>query len=216
MFTHCQTQFAMSSDLDMLSAPPTSAGSGSNGTSRSATDVADLSDKRDIGNLAHWSLSSFKPGFGIPQLRSENREQYWQSDGPQPHFINIHFPKRVAVNYLSIYTDYKQDESYTPNKIGIKAGTGFHDLQEVIVIDMNEPTGWTHVPLGDFGNKGMLRLHLIQVCILGNHQNGKDTHVRNVKVFSPRHDESAAVTVGPGLAVKILPFMDPSFEYTVR
>ena len=28
-----------------------------------------------------------------------------------------------------IYTDFKFDESYTPSKISIEAGTGFHDLK---------------------------------------------------------------------------------------
>jgi hypothetical protein len=30
---------------------------------------------------------------------------------------------------LEIYADFKQDESYTPNKISVRAGNSFHDLR---------------------------------------------------------------------------------------
>jgi len=43
------------------------------------------------------------------------------------------------------------------------------------------------------GSKGVplwkrkpLRTHLVQICILSMHQNGRDTHVRQVKIFGPR------------------------------
>lgn len=29
---------------------------------------------------------------------------------------------------ISLYMDYKLDESYTPSKIAVRAGTNFHDL----------------------------------------------------------------------------------------
>lgn len=74
---------------------------------------------REIGSQAVWSLSSCKPGqpqthwsngtytqsldgfiflfcdslsgFGVDQLRDDNLETYWQSDGSQPHLVNIQF-----------------------------------------------------------------------------------------------------------------------------
>ncbi len=62
-------------------------------------------------------------------LRDGKTDTYWQSDGVNPHYITIQFPKRVHILELRIYIDIKQDESYTPNKITIKAGNGLHDLQ---------------------------------------------------------------------------------------
>lgn len=29
---------------------------------------------------------------------------------------------------ISLYIDYHQDESYTPNKVAVRAGSNFHDL----------------------------------------------------------------------------------------
>ncbi len=43
--------------------------------------------------------------------------------------------------------DYKMDESYTPSKLSIRAGTTLNDLKELKVIDMQEPQGWAVVPL---------------------------------------------------------------------
>lgn len=62
---------------------------------------------------------------------------------------------------------------------------------------LEEPLGWVEVDLGaggvrddgeevrgESGGGGCLRTWLIQVVILGNHQNGKDTHVRGLQVFA--------------------------------
>ncbi|RUS20085.1 anaphase-promoting complex, subunit 10-domain-containing protein [Endogone sp. FLAS-F59071] len=142
-------------------------------------------DKRDIGGMAIWSLSSCKTGYGVEQLRDDSIETYWQSDGPQPHLVNIQFSKKTTVRQVSIYTDYKQDESYTPSKISVRAGTGYHDLQEIQVIELEEPIGWEDIPLYT-DERRPFRTHVLQLAVLLNHQNGKDTHIRQVKVFGPR------------------------------
>ena len=58
-----------------------------------------------------------------------------------------------------------------------------------IDVDMNEP----------------VRTSLVQIVIISNHQNGKDTHVRNVKLFS------SISNVGLQEA-DMLPFTSPAFE----
>jgi anaphase-promoting complex subunit 10 len=164
-------------------------------------------DVREIGHEAVWSLSSCKPGNGVTQLMDSLTETYWQSDGAQPHLINIHFSRRKAVCEVSFYLDYSLDESYTPKRIGIKSGVTFHDLEEVKVVEMHEPSGWISVPLHaeidpldnepDEGadddeekesrrKRKPLRTHFIQICVLSMAQNGRDTHVRQVKLFGPR------------------------------
>jgi anaphase-promoting complex subunit 10 len=42
-------------------------------------------------------LSSAKAGNGVEQLRDENTNTFWQSDGAQPHFVNIQFMKKTRV-----------------------------------------------------------------------------------------------------------------------
>ena len=145
-------------------------------------------EEREIGQMAVWSLSTAKPGNGVEQLRDDNIDTYWQSDGPQPHLINIQFHKKMRIHEIVIYTDFKLDESYTPSKISIRAGTTFHDLQEIHVEELNEPSGWVTIlpPREQTADGGVLRTHFIQVAVLANHQNGRDTHIRQIKIYTPR------------------------------
>mmetsp|Transcript_39722 Transcript_39722/g.94129 ORF Transcript_39722/g.94129 Transcript_39722/m.94129 type:complete len:211 (-) Transcript_39722:89-721(-) len=165
-------------------------------------DIEDAGEKREIGGDAVWTLSTAKPGNGVEQIRDNNTETYWQSDGPQPHLINIQFHKKVSVKEIAIYCDFKHDESYTPSKISIRAGTHFHDLQEVKEVTLDEPTGWLSVPLsqrdltfteqdatgGSAGRDESLRAFMLQIAVLANHENGRDSHIRQIKVFGPRPD----------------------------
>ena len=104
-----------------------------------------------------------------------------------PHRVNIQFHKKTAVQEIALYTDYRLDESYTPSKISIRAGTCLHDLQEVRTVDLEEPTGWVNVTLSPSKRQDAhFRTFFLQLGILANHQNGRDTHIRQIKVFSPR------------------------------
>ncbi|KAL6070851.1 Anaphase-promoting complex subunit 10, variant 2 [Balamuthia mandrillaris] len=104
----------------------------------------------EVGEDAVWSLSSAKPGFGVTQLRDNNVETYWQSDGGQPHTITMQWQRRRCVEQISFYVNYTMDESYTPHTLSIRVGTTFHDLREIKVIELEgEPSGWINVPLLD-------------------------------------------------------------------
>jgi anaphase-promoting complex subunit 10 len=99
----------------------------------------------------------------------------------------------VRIHEIVIYTDFKLDESYTPSKISIRVGSTFHDLQEIHVEELNEPSGWVTIlpssvctPEQEGGEERALRTHFIQVAILANHQNGRDTHIRQIKIYTPR------------------------------
>jgi len=139
---------------------------------------------REVGGAATWSLSSCKPGYGVQQLRDGCIDTYWQSDGQLPHLVNVQFRRKTTVQSVAVYTDYKLDESYTPTRISIRVGTNFNDLQEIEVVELQEPTGWVEIPLKDMNEK-LVRTFLLQVAVIQNHQQGRDTHLRQVKVFSP-------------------------------
>lgn len=76
-------------------------------------------------------------------------------------------------------------------RISIRAGTHFNDLQEVEVIDLNEPSGWVMIPLKDDNNQP-IRTYMVQIAVLSNHQNGRDTHMRQIKIHSPVQDSAVA------------------------
>jgi len=152
------------------------------------------SDKREIGDEAVWRLSTSKPGNGVQQLRDDDSDTFWQSDGQQPHLVTMQFHKKMKIKELSIYTDFNLDESYTPNKISIRAGTTTEDLMEIKVFGLNEPVGWVPIKLSPHRMQGKgetyLRTNVIQIAVLSSHQNGRDTHIRQVKVYAPREQFS--------------------------
>jgi anaphase-promoting complex subunit 10 len=151
-------------------------------------------EHREIGDLAVWSVTSAKPGNGVELLRDGQVDTYWQSDGVQPHLVSIQFQKNAHIVEVGLYLDYKSDESYTPSKLSIRAGTGYHDLKEVRVVEIEEPKGWVLVPLR--GSEGEpLRAFLLQVAVISNHQNGRDTHIRLIRVLGPRQDPLSALNV---------------------
>ncbi|CDU23311.1 related to anaphase promoting complex subunit 10 [Sporisorium scitamineum] len=211
--------------------------------SRRNYDVEDRTTKADVGSSpgTSWTLSSYKPGSGVVELRSSDLTKLWQSDGSQPHLINIQFARRTCVTHLSIFLDVKQDDSYTPTKIAIKAGTNYHDLMLVRQRTFDAPQGWKHFSMtpgsvdaatneedaeergedeedDDVQDAGMdvvnglvgrgndgdsddeeeeggtegIRVWLIQVCILANHLNGKDTHIRRLVVFGPKANNATS------------------------
>ena len=208
-------------------------------------------DTVEIGKLAVWSVTSAKPGNGVELLRDNNLDTYWQSDGAQPHLVNIQFQKKVKLRELAIYADYKLDESYTPSKISVRAGNSFHDLREIKVVNLEEPMGWVRFPLthhtaaaaaaegeennsnnnnneggennasdgggggGGGGGGEHLRAYFLQLAVLSNHQNGRDTHIRQVKIFGPRTSPTAMMT---GTHAHGMGFQTPEFSQftTVR
>ena len=79
-------------------------------------------EAREIGKLAVWTgvhrphppfvllrgdstecsraVTSAKPGSGVELLRDGRDDTYWQSDGTQPHLVNIQFQKKVHVSQV--------------------------------------------------------------------------------------------------------------------
>ena len=178
---------------------------------RAVSNLDSLYGLREIGREALcWQLSSAKPGNGVEQIRDQSTDTYWQSDGvSQPHWIQVHFARRVAISHVCLYLDYNLDESYTPKHLSIQVGMTTQDLVPAIfpantVIELNEPVGWCIVPLAappdpldddddvmsssptESTTKRIVRTHLIQISIISMHQNGRDTHIRQVQLYGPR------------------------------
>lgn len=123
---------------------------------------------------------------------------------------------------MEILLDFEHDESYTPTKIQFLAGMGVHDMQEFAEMTFEQPTGWHEV---DFSNVGpveedelddqpqegidywskrpVLRAFLVHIRILENHQNGKDTHLRGVRVFARDETQQPRKTVTKSLRTSL-------------
>ncbi|XP_057973651.1 anaphase-promoting complex subunit 10-like isoform X4 [Malania oleifera] len=144
-------------------------------------------DLREMAKKAAWSVSSYKPGNGVLFLCDNNLDTYWQSDGVQPHLVNIQFQKKVKLQLVVLYVDFKLDESYTPSKVSIRAGDGFHNLREIKTVELVKPTGWVYISLsGNDPRETFVNTFMLQIAVLSNHLNGRDTHVRQIKIYGPQ------------------------------
>lgn len=62
------------------------------------------------------------------------------------------------------------------------------------VQELVEPSGWVTIPLYTAvkvahhqpESAEVLRAHLVQLVVLASHMNGRDTHIRQIKIFGPR------------------------------
>ncbi|PQK13986.1 hypothetical protein BB8028_0004g09170 [Beauveria bassiana] len=142
---------------------------------------------KEISNLGKFTVSSHKPGHGVQELRSDDLKLYWQSDGPQPHKLTVYFVKRVGIRVIRFFVDYQEDESYTPTKILFRSGTSENNMIEFATMTMDNPYGWQDVPISGAGGEpdgNTLVSYVLQMQILENHQNGKDTHLRGIKIYA--------------------------------
>ena len=153
---------------------------------------------REIGDEAlSWELTSAKSGHGVQQLRDDNLTTFWQSDGMVPHKVSILFHKKQLIENVAIYTDYKLDESYTPQNIIINASTSsLHNYETDIVCnkELNEPSGWITLKCKPHKRQNphdqYLKTNKIIFEIQSSHQSGRDTHIRQIKIYAPNNKQS--------------------------
>ncbi|MFH4979365.1 hypothetical protein AB6A40_006074 [Gnathostoma spinigerum] len=176
---------------------------------------------RDLSDQAFWTLSSCKTdGFGIQQLLENNIEQYWQSDGPQPHTVTVEFGRKTNISFLLLYLDYKTDESYTPSKVVVHLGSSILDLDDGLAVMFSEPVGWQVisfvvkllmiVQVIDLrkSNGRASRAFVLQLQVVQNHQNGRDTHIRQMRVLGSagtRYDTDLKFLNAAGANIENMP-----------
>lgn len=62
-----------------------------------------------------------------------------------------------------------------------------HPIQQ---LELMETNGWIHVPLTDDNHKKPTHMFMIQITVLPNHQNRRDTHMRQIKIYTPVEESS--------------------------
>eukprot|EP00299_Pterocystis_sp_00344_P014534 c7208_g1_i2.p1 GENE.c7208_g1_i2~~c7208_g1_i2.p1 ORF type:complete len:115 (+),score=4.97 c7208_g1_i2:209-553(+) len=90
----------------------------------------------------------------------------------------------MTIHSILLYLDFDQDESYTPQKLHLRAGSHWQDLQQIMSFEFLEPKGWVTLPVSENGS--CIRAHMIQVVSTQNHQSGRDVHVRQARALGPR------------------------------
>ncbi|KAJ2547880.1 hypothetical protein EV175_005047 [Coemansia sp. RSA 1933] len=167
--------------------------------------MEDYSKLPNISDRGTWAVSTTKHGFGIENLHDGNTETFWQSDGQQPHRISVQFPVRAQIHAISLYLDTEKDESYTPCKVSIYAGTSQHDMQMVKdEMFATEPKGWVNFKLTDIDGP-VLMAHFVLIELPYNYDNGRDVRVRLARILGPPPRDQKF------RSEQILPYTSPDF-----
>lgn len=130
-------------------------------------------------------LSSFKRDHGLKELLSEDTGEFWHTDDNLPHYIEIVFSKLVHVSAVQMVLMYSLDDSYTPATIEVRCGLVRDNVQPALKTTLSEPEGLVTLRVNR-------KCFFVQIVILSNHQEGRDTHVRNLCILD---DESRKVPV---------------------
>lgn len=67
------------------------------------------------------------------------------------------------------------------------------EMRAIRHVQLERPQGWVWVPFGDPDPDDdavtrPVRGHVLQISIEAMHQNGRDTHVRAVRLYGPKED----------------------------
>jgi hypothetical protein len=118
---------------------------------------------------------------GLMQRLRMNGTDFWQSDGSLPHSISMEWPSRaMELHYGAIYLDKTYDESYTPREISVLALAGPHTWAECCCLELRSPNGWLLIPFNGLRTRG------INLQILSNYQEGRDSRIRAFRIFGKR------------------------------
>ncbi|KRX26329.1 Anaphase-promoting complex subunit 10, partial [Trichinella nelsoni] len=141
----------------------------------------------DISDEAAWVVSSYKRGHSVPALRDPSLQTYWQTNGPLPHLLTLYFNRLTFISHLCIYVDTDVDGSYTPKTLSIRRGTQLCDMVENVVAHLVNYKGWAVIPLCARG-RNFVSGFILQIAILANNLNGRDSCIRQVKIFGPKFE----------------------------
>jgi len=162
-------------------------------------ELAERKEIVDVTENAIWYTSSAKKCQVLSNLFDNSIETFWQSEGPQPHILTAHFRSLTPISAMSLYLDYKRDESYVPKKFAIFTGYSPDTLELFTTFDRDdEPAGWHVIPFYDkrcavqesditdpeFCLAYPMNTFCIQIRIIQLHQGGKDVLLRQLKLFA--------------------------------
>ncbi|KAG0442215.1 Anaphase-promoting complex subunit 10 [Dictyocoela muelleri] len=121
-------------------------------------------------------LSSFKRDHGIKELLSQNENLFWHTDDNLPHLLQLSFPRKTYISHVMLQLKFSRDESYTPQEIEIRCGETRDNMIIVNNYIFKEPDGYVRLDIDR-------KCFYVYIIIKANHQDGRDSHVRNVKVY---------------------------------
>lgn len=116
------------------------------------------------------TLSSAKRGYGLSELLSASNDEYWETSDVLPHTIHISFRNKTYIYAISLGLSFLSDDSYTPEKV-------------VVFTERRSKAYYWHEPVGHKEIKINEHLFDIYIVIEKNHSEGRDSHVRGLRIF---------------------------------
>lgn len=111
------------------------------------------------------------------------------SDGKAPHFMNIKFKRATRIVQIHLNLNYEKDESYTPNRIILRAGYDEYNIVQVFEFDIVKPKGWTTYNVST--EQDDICTFFYQLIFPYNYLSGKDLRIRGFRLIAGRDSESA-------------------------
>lgn len=121
-------------------------------------------------------LSSSKHDNGLEELLSPDLNDFWHTDDNLPHCISIEFQRRTYVESVQIYCNYIKDDSYTPEIIQLWTGIVREQILYERDFELSNPDGYISLDVKK-------ECHYLKLLIKQNHQEGRDSRIRHMKVF---------------------------------
>lgn len=69
------------------------------------------------------------------------------------------------------------------NNLVLSFSMEYHNLTNKILFFQ----GWVAIPIKD-GSVKCIRTFMLQIAVISNHQNGRDTHMRQIRIHAPVED----------------------------
>lgn len=191
---------------------------------RGIRELSLMEDLTNVSNLAYWKASSFKTSNPIENVINDYPESYWQSDGSQPHIVDIYFSKRIELALLAVFFGFEIDESYSPKVVKLYVGDSISDLIYYEEWYIGKITQWYVKKFPSLedreGEQNIpIRCHILRLVFPVNHDNGKDTHLRGVRIYTRDQNNRALSMISNNMssAVKdtdrVLASIDPKSKF---
>jgi anaphase-promoting complex subunit 10 len=133
---------------------------------------------REITKSALWTVSTVKGGYAISSMFNRSEDDFWQSDAIPPHWIGAQFSAQTFLSKLSVFLAVDRDDTYTPVELVIYIGNDPTSLAEFKTAEPSKLQGWVDVDLN-------VSTIFLKVAITKNHQGGRDSRIRQIRLFGP-------------------------------
>jgi anaphase-promoting complex subunit 10 len=143
---------------------------------------------REITKSAVWTVSTVKGGYAISSMFDRSLKTFWQSDAVPPHWIGAQFSKQTFLSKLSIYLSVDPDDTYTAVELVIYIGSDPTSLTEFKMAEPARLQGWLDIELN-------VPTIFLRVCITKNHQGGRDSRIRQIRLFGAPYSPCIDPTV---------------------